>query len=94
MTQESSRSQKGALETYNTVAETVGLVPSLRLKDNLIQGVTVVLVTGVAAVAGFVLKGTEGLAFGSLLGLVGSLLISGGVLMVVGWIRAAKKVSS
>jgi hypothetical protein len=93
MSQEPGRTEKRGLETYNTVAETVGLVPSVRLKDNVIQGITVLVVTGVAALAGFLMKGIQGLAFGTLLGLVGSLLLSGGVLMVVGWIRAAKKLS-
>jgi hypothetical protein len=48
----------------------------------------VFVVTGVAALAGFVMNGTSGLALGTLLGLVGSLLISGAALMVVGWISS------
>jgi hypothetical protein len=81
----------GAVETYNTVAETVGLVPSLRWKDNVIQGVVVLAITGIAAVVGLLTNGMEGLLVASLVGLLASLLISGAVLMVVGWVRAAKK---
>ena len=84
---------KSKRETYDTVADTVGLVPSLRLMDNVIQGVTVVVVTGIGALVGFLTNGGAGLAVGSLVGLIGSLLVSGAVLMVVGWVRAAKKVS-
>jgi hypothetical protein len=73
------------------VAETVGLVPSLRWKDNIIQGVVVLVVTGIAAVVGLLTNGMEGLLVASLVGLLASLLISGFVLMVVGWVRASKK---
>jgi hypothetical protein len=93
MAEETKGPQKSARETYDTVADTIGLVPSVRLKDNVIQGITVVVVTGIAALVGFVMGGTTGLAVGALLGLVGSLLVSGTVLMVVGWVRAAKKLS-
>lgn len=93
MTQQPEERQKNRGEGYNTVAETVGLIPSLRLRDNVIQGITVVVVTGIAALVGLLTDGTEGLAIGSLLGLVGSLLISGAVLMVVGWVRAARNLS-
>ncbi len=93
MAEEPKGPQKSSRETYDTVADTLGLVPNVRLKDNVIQGITVVAITGLAALVGFLSNGTAGLAIGSLLGLIGSLLISGGVLMVVGWVRAAKQVS-
>ena len=93
MADDPKAAQKSKRETYDTVADTVGLVPSLRLKDNVIQGVTVVVVTGIGALVGFLTNGGTGLAVGSLLGLIGSLFVSGAVLMVVGWVRAAKKVS-
>ena len=93
MAEKPKGAQKSKRETYDTVAETIGLVPSVRLKDNVIQGISVVVVTGLAALTGFLTNGTPGLAIGSLLGLIGSLFLSGGVLMVVGWVRAYKKAS-
>ena len=91
MADEAKGPEKSLRNTYDTVADTVGLVPSLRVKDNVIQGITVVVLTAIAALVGFVVNGTTGLAIGTLLGLIASLLISGGVLMVVGWIRTAKR---
>ena len=87
------------LEVYNTVAETVGGVPSLRLKDNLIQAVIVTVATATAALVGFAIgsKGSDGYAavtgalVGGVLGLAASTLISGIVLMVAGWVRSARK---
>jgi predicted anti-sigma-YlaC factor YlaD len=93
MAEEAKAPQKSARDTYDAVADTVGLVPSVRLKENAIQGITVVVITGIAALVGFVMNGTAGLVIGTLLGLLGSLLVSGAVLMVVGWVRAAKKLS-
>jgi hypothetical protein len=85
--------EKEGRETYNTVAETVGLVPSLRKKDNLIQGIIVLVGTALAGLVGLLVDGTTGLMLGALAGLIGSGLLSGGVLMIIGWVRAAKKVS-
>lgn len=89
--------QKG-LREYQTVADTVGFVPSLRVKDNVVQAVCVGvgLLAGVgigAAVA--VANGAEwyiGAMLGALGGLILSTLVSGGVIMVLGWVRAAKKI--
>lgn len=78
-------------ETYHTIAETVGGVPSFRKKDNLVQGITILACTLVAAAAGWFLRG-PGAALGlGLAGMIGSLLVSGVVLMILGWVRAAKK---
>jgi hypothetical protein len=93
MTGEPKDREQGVRANYDTVADTVGLVPSLRLKDNLIQAIMVVVITGIAAIVGLLTNGVAGLAVGALLGLIGSLLISGAVLMVVGWVRTAKKVA-
>jgi fructose-specific phosphotransferase system IIC component len=87
----SPREKSTGRETYDTVADTVGLVPSLHWKDNLIQGLTVAVVTLVAAGIGLSMNGTTGLAVGALAGLVASLFLSGFVLMIVGWIRTARK---
>lgn len=85
------------LETYNRVAETVGLLPNLRLKDNLVQLVVVSAGIVIGAAVGLVLAGVNGHAGRALLGFAGlgaALgfivfgVISGVVLMIVGWVRA------
>ena len=93
MAQEPAAPERQTRETYNTVAETVGFVPSLRLKDNVIQGIAVVVITGIAALVGLLTAGTSGLVVATVFGLIGSLLFSGAVLMVVGWVRVARKIS-
>ncbi|MFW6164344.1 MAG: hypothetical protein ACODAJ_16365 [Planctomycetota bacterium] len=87
-------------EVYESVAETVGGVPSLRLGDNVVQAVIVVLGTAVGALVGLAwlarfqtLGKIEGVLLGALGGLIASVLISGIVLMVIGWVRAARKLS-
>lgn len=79
-----------ALETYHKVADTVGLVPNVRGKDNLIQGAVVGIGTIITTVVGWFMDGGQGAGIGALIGLVGFGLLSGLVLMVLGWIRAAK----
>lgn len=79
------------LETYNTIAETVGLIPSLRVKDNLIQAIVIGVITCISVVIGGTVGGTTGALFAALVGLVVSLLLSGFVLMILGWVRAIKK---
>jgi len=87
-------------EAYQTVAETVGGVPSLRLRDNVIQGIVVAVGTALGAIVGHALLAggkamgrIEAALLGAGAGLIASALLSGIVLMVLGWIRAAKKVS-
>lgn len=86
------------LESYNRVAETVGMMPSLRLKDNLLQLVCVVVGTLLGVVIGFVLARREDhsgealvgfTAAGGALGFIVFGVLSGLVLMVLGWVRAA-----
>lgn len=85
------------LREYQTVADTVGMVPSLRVKDNVIQAVIVVVggFAGAGIGAAYLTPKGEtwviGAMIGALGGLVLSTLISGGVIMVLGWVRAAKK---
>ena len=105
-----TRQKPDGLEAYNTVAETVGFIPSLRLKDNVLQGIIVGVGTLLGAGIGFllarhlggpVLRGIRGLVaavfllggtvLGGILGLMASAFLSGLVLMILGFVRAAKK---
>ncbi len=83
-------SKHDALEAYNTVAETVA-GPSLRWKDNLIQAVCVIGGLLLGAGIGTLFDFPIGTAIGAVAGMVASTLISGIVLMVLGWVRAARK---
>jgi VIT1/CCC1 family predicted Fe2+/Mn2+ transporter len=78
-------------ETYNTIAETVGGVPSLRVKDNVIQAIVIGVTTAISVAIGGVVGGTAGALAAALIGLILSMLLSGIVLMVVGWVRVLKK---
>lgn len=89
--------QEAIPEECQTIAETVGLIPSLRLKDNVVQGI--------ALAAGAVLGGLVGLVLGlrtvagpaigagleTVAGLVVALFVSGLVLGVVGLRRAMRR---
>lgn len=81
--------------TYETFAQTVGGVPSLSGRDNLFQGVFVLVGTLLCALCGFLLAPsdvrTEAALVGALLGLIVSGFLSGLVLMVMGLVRAAKR---
>lgn len=79
------------LEAYQTVAETIG-GPSLRVKDNVVQAIVVFACMGVGAAIGFFGWGGLGAAIGGVSGMIGGTLVSGGVLMVLGLVRAAKKI--
>lgn len=76
---------------YETFAQTVGGVPSMNPRDNLFQGVFVLVGTLLMALVGFLMARTEGALVGALLGLIGSGLLSGLILMVLGLVRAAKR---
>ena len=91
-----------AFESYQTVAETVGGVPSLRVLDNVIQGVIVAIGTVVGALVGHTwwgeLSGHQGLLLGAGAGLIVSVLLSGviftGITLAIGvatWIFAPIK---
>lgn len=79
------------LDNYNTVAETIG-GPSLRLKDNVIQAAIVIGCTALGAIAGYIYNDWIGALVGGAGAMIASTLISGIVLMVIGWMRAAKRV--
>lgn len=91
--------EKGGVGAYQTVADTVGFVPSLRVKDNVVQAVCVAvgLLVGVGAGVMIALANDGewyiGAMLGALGGLVLSTLVSGGVIMILGWVRAAKKLT-
>lgn len=82
--------QKGALDGYHKVADTVGMVPSLRWKDNLLQAVFVVVSGAIGAIVGMVIWGAPGALGMGIGGVITGTLISGIFLMVLGWIRTAK----
>ena len=76
------------VEQYHEIADTVGLVPNVRKKDNVIQGIAVAGTTVVGVAIGAVVGGaTEAALIGALGGLVVGGFVSGLVLMVVGLVR-------
>jgi len=79
------------METYNTVAEKVGMMPSLRWKDNLFQTVVILGSTAIGAAVGYATNGGIGALAGGVGALIVSFLLSGIVLMILGWVRAARK---
>src|SRR5262245_11946488 len=87
------------METYHTIADTVGGVPNLRGKDNLFQaifvGASIIVCGGVgmAVVAAGLVPGNlwVGLGVGVFAGLVLGTFLSGFALMIVGWIRTTKR---
>jgi len=88
------------MEAYHTIADTVGGVPNLRGKDNAFQAIFVALSIAIGGGIGalLVLAGvgggvdwTIGALIGGIAGLFGGTLLSGLVLMIKGWIRAANK---
>jgi len=90
--------RESGLESYQRVAETVGGVPSLRVKDNVVQALVVLGSGAIGAGVGAALVWTEAVQsamwFMAVVcgvgGMVVSTLISGLVLMVLGFVRAAK----
>lgn len=94
-----------SFETYNRVAETVGMVPSFRKFDYIFQGTCVTLGAVVGAGVGWFFPGVFDILFGhsvswepelaAIFGGVGGFIVmgilSGLVLMVMGWVRAMKK---
>lgn len=78
-------------EKYQTVAETVGLIPSVRWKDNLYQGIAVGVTGLVGVIVGWLASGTREAVLGGLAaGLFVGFVVSGLVLLVVGLVRASR----
>jgi hypothetical protein len=85
------RPADNGLDTYQKFADTVGGVPSLRWQDNLYQGLAILAALALGAGIGFLITfDSLGAMAGGFLGLVAGFLISGMVLMVLGWLRASK----
>ncbi|MFH1385092.1 MAG: hypothetical protein ABIH47_09070 [Candidatus Omnitrophota bacterium] len=79
-----------SVSKYQRFADTVGLVPSLRKKDNLAQGIFVLACVPLGALIGLIGWGAFGLLGGVFAGLILGGLCSGTVLMVLGWMRASR----
>jgi hypothetical protein len=84
------------LETYNRIAETVGGMPTLRVRDNVVQAVVVIACTLLGAGIGYLIgagrgRGGVAAAAGGAIGMISSALVSGLILMVLGWLRGAKR---
>jgi len=80
-----------SFETYNRVAETVGMVPSFRKFDYIFQGSCVIIGALVGAGVGYAFMDWLGALFGAVAGFAALGILSGLVLMVLGWVRALKK---
>jgi len=81
-----------SFETYQAVAETVGMIPSLRVKDNVFQAIVVVVFVFIGGGGGYITSGTGmGALAGVAGGLISGIFLSGLVLMVFGFTRRSKK---
>lgn len=78
------------LEDYHRVADTVGFIPGLRMKDNVFQAVFILMSILIGCVFGFVVMGSLGAIVGALVAMIVGLFSSGIILMIVGWVRAMK----
>jgi hypothetical protein len=76
------------MEAYYTIADTIGGVPNLRGKDNVFQ---IIFVASSIAIGIGIGRLTFGALTGGVIGLFGGTLLSGLVLMIKGWLRAANK---
>ena len=79
-------------DEYQQIADTVGMIPSLRIKDNVIQGIVVGLFAIIGTIIGYVQEET---GIGALAGLAGGLIVgiilTGVVLAIQGLIRFSKR---
>src|SRR5262245_13678915 len=91
-------STTGAQAQYNRIADKVGLLPNVRKKDNLYQGICVLACAVVGLVLGWFWDGAAirdfvgdawpvRMVIGALVGLVAGALLSGVVLLVLGLLR-------
>tara|TARA_B100000945_G_scaffold236796_1_gene192846 strand:- start:1176 stop:1502 length:327 start_codon:yes stop_codon:yes gene_type:complete len=82
-------------DEYQQIADTIGMIPSLRMKDNVIQGVVVSLFAIIGTIIGYVREET---GTGALAGLAGGLIVgiilTGVVLAIQGLFRFFKKEKS
>jgi VIT1/CCC1 family predicted Fe2+/Mn2+ transporter len=88
----SGKQRSDVENAYEIVADVVGGVPSLRWKDNLIQGLAILGSVILGAIIGLaIVREFWGALTGALAGLIAGLILSGMVLMVLGWVRTARK---
>ena len=80
-----------AFETYHNIAETLGGLPTVRKKDNLIQGLAILLSTTLGIIIGWISHGTTGAIGLGLGGMILGLVLSGLTLMILGWVRLGKR---
>jgi len=74
--------------TYNILADKIGGVPNLRKKDNLYQAVVVGVFLIIGMIVGWFVQGwPEGIMLGAVGGLIVGVILSGVVLMVLGFVR-------
>lgn len=83
----SSNEASDEYSSYDQFADKVGLVPNVRKDDNKLQTKLLLITWLICIVVGAIWGKTDGAIMGALLGLVVALLVSGGVLMVVGLLR-------
>jgi hypothetical protein len=76
---------------YQRVADTVGMVPNVRLKDNLYQLIAGAIGAVIGAIAGYIIGEGTGVIIGGLAGFVVVALLWGIGLGIVGVIRGVKK---
>lgn len=88
------------MQTYNTIADSVGFVPNLRAKDNIFQLIVVAIFVVLGLIAGLVVSMNSqmelsiALLLGALIGFIIGGVLSGFVLMILGWIRTAKTINN
>lgn len=76
-----------SMQGYDFVADKIGGVPNVRLKDNLIQGLSILATTVLGVLIGLLVNGYIGAVIGFAIGSIGGLLVSGLVLGIIGLIR-------
>ena len=82
-----SQTQSDNAAAYNFVADKIGFVPNIRKSDNELQAKVFLGVWAACILIGAIFWGGDGVLFGVLLGIVVALVVSGGVLTIVGLIR-------
>ncbi|KAF1080442.1 MAG: hypothetical protein GQF41_3266 [Candidatus Rifleibacterium amylolyticum] len=79
---------KNGKMSYDEVVDKVGLVPNVKMQDNLIQGIAVAVCAGIGGLIGLFGGGwPEGFGLGVVGGLIVGGFLSGLVLMFIGMTR-------
>lgn len=75
-------------EAYNLVADKIGGLPNVRMKDNLYQAVAIGACVALGSLVGLLKGGwPDGVIAGAICGMVAGLILSGAVLAVIGLVR-------